>query len=141
MLIAAKKSTIKSLYSDINWLFTIILSTGGWRFMMKRFAFESSWIARQKMKRSFSKVDDVELPDHIGDRHELTCDICVRLCLSKDGKWSHMWGHYTRTSTNYEMDQILIIHVIFGEDMEISTKRKLITTKCMCVMSANWQKF
>lgn len=92
-------------------------------------AFESSCIACQKMKRSFPKVDDVELPDHIGDRHELTCDICVRLCLSKEGKWSHIWSHHTRTSTNYE---ILIIYVIFGEDMEISSKIKIMTTKYMC---------
>lgn len=47
----------------------------------EKVAFESSCIAWQKMKRSFPKVDDVELPDHIGDRHELTCDICVRLCF------------------------------------------------------------
>lgn len=33
------------------------------------------------------KSFNVEIPDNIGDRHDLTCDICGKLCLNKAGKF------------------------------------------------------
>lgn len=43
----------------------------------------------------------VELPDLIGERHDLTCDVCGRVCMGKNGKLSHMRSHFTSAPTNY----------------------------------------
>lgn len=43
------------------------------------------------------------IADHIGDNHDLICDVCGRACLSKVEKLSHMQSHCTRVTANYEM--------------------------------------
>ena len=93
------KSSLKAAHISVDNWEAQAMERNSWRNTIHqgRRSFEEARIKYEKLKRSARKGFEFEFPTIKGDRLQLTCEICGRVCLSKAGKLSHLRKHRTMT--------------------------------------------
>lgn len=93
--------------------------------------FHDGSVFRLQKKSWNRKGHDVELPDHIGEKHDLTCDVYVSFAWVKEN--CHVQSHCTRVPSTTKWHQVLrkSLQVGWWSKKHAVTKIYLITTKCV----------